>query len=210
MDLADLPTPFLTVDLDVVERNVGAMQAYCDAHGLALRAHAKTHKLPRVARLQLAAGAVGIACQKLGEAEVMADAGIEDILIPFPLVGAEKVERAARLAARIRLTVAGDAPGPAEALSHAASTHGVTIGYLVDCDTGLGRTGVQSQAEAADLARLVAGLSGLELRGLLTHPVTPASEAWLREARIRIESDGRRRGRERRRHPRCPPCARER
>ena len=98
----------LIADLDAIERNVARMQAYCDEHGVALRPHIKTHKLPELARLQLEAGAVGITCQKLGEAEVMADAGIEDILLSFPLVGEAKAERLAALAARVKMTVVGD------------------------------------------------------------------------------------------------------
>ena len=190
MVVGELPTPFLTVDLDAVDRNIARMQAYCDEHGLALRAHVKTHKLPQVAHFQLDAGAVGIACQKLGEAEVMADVGIEDILIPFPLVGSDKLERAVALARRVTLSVAGDSQAAAASLSAAAAEHGVSIGYLVDCDTGFGRTGVQSPAEAAELAGVIGALPGLELRGLITHPITPASEGWLREARDLIEARG--------------------
>ena len=101
MRLDDLETPALTVDLDAVERNIAGMQAYCDEHGIALRPHIKTHKLPQVARLQVDAGARGITCQKLGEAEVLADAGFDDILISFPLVGEAKGERLAALAGRV-------------------------------------------------------------------------------------------------------------
>ena len=100
MQLAALDTPVLTADLDAVERNIAGMQAYSDEHGLALRPHIKTHKLPELARLQLDAGACGITCQKLGEAEVMADAGIDDILISFPLLGDAKAERLAALLTR--------------------------------------------------------------------------------------------------------------
>ena len=108
MRISELETPVLTGDLDAIERNVSRMQAYCDEHGVALRPHIKTHKLPELARLQLEAGAVGITCQKLGEAEVMADAGFEDILLSFPLVGAAKAERLAALAKRVKMTVVGD------------------------------------------------------------------------------------------------------
>ena len=108
MSILELQTPFPTVDLDAVDRNVARMQAYCDEHGLALRPHVKTHKLPRIARLQLDAGARGITCQKLGEAELMADAGFDDILITFPLIGTGKAERLAALAARANVTVGAD------------------------------------------------------------------------------------------------------
>src|SRR3978361_1477410 len=101
MELTGLDTPVLTADLDAVERNIVRMQAYCDEHTIALRPHIKTHKLPELARKQLQAGARGITCQKLGEAEVMADAGVDDILISFPLVGPAKADRLAALAQRI-------------------------------------------------------------------------------------------------------------
>ena len=104
----DLPTPFLTIDLDAVERNIARMQCYCDAHELALRPHVKTHKMPVIAQLQLQAGARGITCQKLGEAELMADHGFDDILITFPLVGTGKAERLAELAGRVKIAVAAD------------------------------------------------------------------------------------------------------
>src|SRR3989304_3044376 len=93
MQIESLDTPIATVDLDAVDRNIGRMQSYCDEHGLAFRPHIKTHKLPAIAHMQVRAGAVGITCQKLGEAEVMEAAGLRDILLTFPLVGAAKAER---------------------------------------------------------------------------------------------------------------------
>src|SRR5207245_1742818 len=99
--LDELETPVLTADLDAVERNIAAMQGYCDEHGLVLRPHIKTHKLPEVARMQVDAGARGLTCQKLCEAEVMADAGFDDILISFPLVAEAKAERLAALVERL-------------------------------------------------------------------------------------------------------------
>ena len=144
MRLSDLETPVLIADLDAIERNVFRMQAYCDEHGVALRPHIKTHKLPELARLQVEAGAVGITCQKLGEAEVMADAGFDDILLSFPLVGAAKAERLAALAERVKMTVVGDSAAVAEGLAPVLARHGLEVDFLVECDTGLGRTGVQS------------------------------------------------------------------
>lgn len=190
MTVRDLPSPFLIVDLDAVDRNIERMQRYCDEHGITLRPHVKTHKLPLLARRQLAAGARGIACQKLGEAEVMADNGIDDILITFPLVGAEKAERFAALAARVRVAVGADSDVVATGLSAALAARGSSAGFLVDCDTGFERTGVQSPAAAADLAERIAELPGLELEGLMTHPGIPESGPWLREARHQIEQRG--------------------
>jgi D-serine deaminase-like pyridoxal phosphate-dependent protein len=188
MRISELETPVLTGDLDAIERNVSRMQAYCDEHGVALRPHIKTHKLPELARLQLDAGAVGITCQKLGEAEVMADAGVEDILLSFPLVGAVKAERLAALAERVKMTVVGDSAAVALGLAPVLARHGLEVDFLVECDTGLGRTGVQSADEAAELAELVDGLEGLRFAGLMTYPSLPETAPWLQAARDAVEA----------------------
>jgi D-serine deaminase-like pyridoxal phosphate-dependent protein len=188
--IGELPTPFLTIDLDAVDRNIARMQRYCDEHEIALRPHVKTHKMPAVAELQRVAGARGITCQKLGEAELMADHGFDDILITFPLVGVGKAERLADLAGRVRVAVGADSEVAARALSAALAAHGTTAGFLVDCDTGLGRTGVQTPADAASLAELVESLPNLELGGLMTHPAVRGSGEWLDAARRLIEQRG--------------------
>ncbi len=190
MRIQDLETPALVVDLDRVDRNIAAMQAYCDTHGLAFRPHVKTHKLPQLARAQVEAGAVGIACQKLGEAEVMVEAGLEDLLVTFPLLGRRKAERLAELAQAARVGVLADSPQVVEDLSRALAATGAEADVLVDCDTGYGRTGVQTPVAAAELAVHAATLPGLRLRGLATYPTTAASGPWLREARERIERAG--------------------
>jgi D-serine deaminase-like pyridoxal phosphate-dependent protein len=190
MRIDELETPTLTSDLDAVERNIAAMQAYCDEHGLALRPHVKTHKLPEIARLQIDAGACGITCQKLGEAEVMAEAGFDDILITFPLVGAAKVERLAALARRVKVGVVGDSATVAMGLAGALAPAGLEVDFLVECDTGLARTGVQTPEAAAELAALVDRLDGLRFAGLMTYPTLPESGPWLRAAREAIERSG--------------------
>ena len=190
MELGSLDTPVATVDLDAVERNIARMQAYCDEHGLAFRPHIKTHKLPAVAHMQVRAGAVGITCQKLGEAEVMRAAGLCDILISFPLLGAAKADRLAALASEATVSVAGDSEGVARGLSAALARAGAEVGFLVECDTGFGRTGVQSPEAAAELAELADSLPGLRFEGLMTYPTLPESGSWLRAAREAIESRG--------------------
>ena len=185
-----LDTPALVVDLDAVERNIRRLQEHCDREGLANRPHIKTHKLPAIAHMQLAAGAVGIACQKLGEAEVMAASGISDILLTFPIVGEEKLERLARLAAAIRLSVVGDSAAVAHGISSALAREGLSCGFLVECDTGLGRTGVQSPDQAVGLAALAASLPGLSFAGLMTYPTPRDGGAWLRAAREACEAAG--------------------
>src|ERR1700740_567761 len=98
-------TPCAVIDMDKVERNIARIQAACEAAGVANRPHSKTHKSPMLAKMQVAAGARGITCQKLGEAEIMADAGIDDILITYNIVGRRKLERLVALARRVRLTL---------------------------------------------------------------------------------------------------------
>jgi D-serine deaminase-like pyridoxal phosphate-dependent protein len=190
MRLGDADTPALLVDLDRVERNVALLQRYCDEHGFAFRPHIKTHKLPAIAHLQIRAGAVGIACQKLGEAEVMAAAGLGDILLTYPLVGREKGERLAALAREVTMSVVGDSEVVARGLSDVLAGEGLEVDFLVECDTGFGRTGVQSPEEAGALAQLVERLPGLRFAGLMTYPTLPESGSWLRAARERVERAG--------------------
>jgi D-serine deaminase-like pyridoxal phosphate-dependent protein len=190
MRLADVDTPALTVDLNRVERNIASMQSYCTEQGYAFRPHIKTHKLPAIAHMQVRAGAGGIACQKLGEAEVMAAAGLDDILITYPLVGPRKADRLRSLAREVKIGVVGDSAAVAEGLSAALRPDGVEVDFLVECDTGFGRTGVQSPQAAAELAQLVAALPGLRFGGLMTYPTLPESGPWLRSARAAIEDMG--------------------
>ena len=165
--IADLDTPALLVDLDAFEYNLATMAAFFRGRPSHLRPHAKTHKCPEIARRQLAAGAEGITCAKVGEAEVLAQAGIDDILIANQVVGPLKIARLVELAARVRLTVAVDEPGNVADLSRAAQARGVTLRVLVEVDIGMGRCGVQPGAEALDLARQVARAGRLELAGLM-------------------------------------------
>jgi D-serine deaminase-like pyridoxal phosphate-dependent protein len=190
LNVSALDTPALTADLDAVERNIARYQSYCDEHGLAFRPHIKTHKLPALAHMQVGAGAVGITCQKLGEAEVMAAAGLRDILLTFPLVGEAKAERLARLAGEARLSVVGDSDRVARGLSPALAREGAEVGFLVECDTGFHRTGVQTPEAAAELAQVVDELPGLRFEGLMTYPTVPESGPWLRAAREAIERAG--------------------
>jgi D-serine deaminase-like pyridoxal phosphate-dependent protein len=160
----------------VMERNLGRFQTYCDGHNLCNRPHIKTHKIPELARLQVDLGAVGITCQKLGEAEVMADAGIADIFLPYNLLGSQKLARAAQLAGRTRLSLTCDHVTVAEGLSETGRRNGLEIPVLVECDTGMGRCGVQSPSEALALAQAIDRLPGLRFAGLMTYPSTRQTE----------------------------------
>src|SRR5712692_7643451 len=126
----DYGTPAAVIDMDRVERNIARIQATCDAAGVANRPHIKTHKSPMLAKLQVAAGARGITCQKLGEAEVMADAGIDDILISYNLLGDEKMVRLGALQARASMTVAADNPVVIGDLPKAATRAGRPLGVV--------------------------------------------------------------------------------
>lgn len=168
--LEDLETPVPVIDIDVVERNLRRWQARCDKAGLANRPHIKTHKLVPLAKAQIDLGAQGITVQKLGEAEVMADAGITDMLLTFNVVGAHKLGRLAALAKRTDIKVVADNEAVLEGLSHAASLAGRDIAVLVECDTGAARNGVQSPQAAVALAQAIERMPGLCFGGLMTLP----------------------------------------
>ena len=188
MKVDDLDTPALTVDLEILERNIGLVAESCRRHDIYLRAHTKTHKIPQIAHLQLAAGAIGIACQKVGEAEAMVAAGIQDILIPYNVVGKPKVERLIRLCRQADITVAVDSETTARGISKQAGQ--CEVGVLVELDTGGMRCGVQSPYAALALARVVSGLPGLLFRGVMTYPSREEAEPFLRETREILEADG--------------------
>src|SRR5258705_10127604 len=166
----DYGTPAAVIDMDRVERNIARIQAACDVAGVANRPHVKTHKSPMLAKLQIAAGARGITCQKLGEAEVMADAGIDDILISYNLLGDEKMARLGALQAKADMTVAADNPVVIAGLPQAAAASGRPLSVVVECDTGRKRAGVETPAEAVALAREIAASKGLTFAGFMLYP----------------------------------------
>ena len=169
----DYGTPAAVIDMDRVECNIARIQAACDAAGVANRPHIKTHKSPLLARMQIASGARGITCQKLGEAEVMANAGIDDILISYNLLGEEKMARLGALQARANMTVAADNPVVIAGLRRAAEISGRPLAVVVECDTGRKRAGVETPAEAVSLARAIATSKGLTFAGFMLYPTEP-------------------------------------
>lgn len=190
MQIEVLDTPAAVVDLDRLEANIARLQTYLDRYGIANRPHIKTHKIPAVALMQLAAGASGITCQKLGEAEVMADAGINDIFIPYNLIGAGKLERLAALARRVQLSVTADSEPVIRSYSGAMATAQLELPVLVECDTGGGRCGAQTPSAAAELALLIARAPGLRFGGLMTYPVGRDTDAFLTAAHGLIKARG--------------------
>lgn len=200
----DLETPVVTIDLGVMETNISKMQAYCDRHGIRFRPHIKTHKTPEIAALQRAAGARGITCQKLGEAEIFADAGFDDIFIPYNLIGGAKLKRLMALERKVRangdalqqaragkVSVAVDSVAVAGGIAETAQGAGREIPLLIECDTGAGRTGVQTPAEALELAQWIDRAPGVRFAGLMTFPTLPESTpAFLAEALSLLAASG--------------------
>jgi D-serine deaminase-like pyridoxal phosphate-dependent protein len=189
----DYGTPAAVIDMDRVERNIARVQAACDAAGVANRPHIKTHKSPLLAKMQIAAGAKGITCQKLGEAEVMADAGIDDILISYNLIGDEKMARLGALQAKANMTVAADNSVVVAGLPKAAAVSGRPLSVVVECDTGRKRAGVETPAEAVALARMISARNGLDFSGFLLYPpetAIPQTQRFLDEALAGVRAAG--------------------
>jgi D-serine deaminase-like pyridoxal phosphate-dependent protein len=169
MQISDLRTPAVLVDVGRAKTNIRNMQAAASANGLRLRPHAKTHKSPTVAGWQIEAGAVGICCAKLGEAEVFADAGIRDIRLPYP-VHPSNADRVISLIDRVQLSIIVDLAETARAWSAAMTKARRTLDVLVKVDVGFHRCGIDPQRpDAADFVVEVATLPGLRLKGLLSH-----------------------------------------
>jgi len=189
MTIDDLDTPALLIDVNVLHRNLRKMAQYCGDHKLALRPHTKTHKMPEIARLQLHYGASGITVAKLGEAEVMADAGLDDILIVYPLWGEKKREHLIALAHRVKITVAIDSLVVAAAISQAATAAGMEIGIRAEFDTGFHRCGWPIAAESVDEIQKVIALPGLRWDGILVYPGHIMGNRTIREQDIQRENE---------------------
>ncbi|MGI8785895.1 MAG: alanine racemase [Acidobacteriota bacterium] len=170
LPLDQLETPSVVIDLDIMEKNLNRMSEYCRAHGLALRPHTKTHKIPELAHMQIQKGACGVTVAKPGEAEVMFEGGVRDLLVAYPVFQPAKAARLAELAREANVCVSLDSDVAARGLSQAAAAAGVEIAVLVEVDVGLGRCGLPAGQPAVDLARLVAGLPGLRFKGLMFYP----------------------------------------
>lgn len=189
MALEDVDTPALLLDLDAFEANIAAMAAALAGSAVRLRPHAKAHKCPEIARRQVAAGAVGVCCQKAQEAEAMVGGGIADVLIANEVVGARKLARVAALARRARVAICVDDGANAADLERAASLAGVRLDVFVEVDVGARRCGVEP-AEALALARLVNGFEHLRFAGLQAYQ---GSAQHLRSVAERVADLGARR-----------------
>jgi D-serine deaminase-like pyridoxal phosphate-dependent protein len=181
--LHDLPTPAVLVDLPVLERNVQRMAARAQQHGVRLRPHAKTHKTVAIARLQAGAGATGISVAKTSEAEIYADNGFGDLFVAYPVVGQDKGRRLLRLAERVRLAVGTDSVEGARTLAEVFAGASRTLELMLKVDVGYHRVGVEPDRAVA-VARQIADLPGVALRGIFTH----AGHAYAQETREGVDA----------------------
>lgn len=190
---SELDTPAVLIDLDRAEANLKRAQDAADKAGIALRPHIKTHKLPHFARKQVDLGAVGITVQKLGEAEVMADAGLTDLLLTFNIIGAAKLKRLKALHDRVTIRTVADSADCVAGLATTFTDPDHPLGVFVECDTGMGRCGVQSPEAAVALARAIIAAPGLAFAGLMTYPAAGKyheAAQWLAGARTAFSAAG--------------------
>ena len=186
-----LETPCIVIDVDIAKRNISAMQQAADSCGCALRPHIKTHKMPFFAALQLEAGAKGICCAKVSEAEVMADAGVEDIFIAYPMVGKFRIKRAAALSKRVkRLILSVDCREAAEMLDRYAAKAQICFEVRLEVDTGAGRTGAGLKDVGA-LALFISTLKNLRLTGIYTFKSLVYQNAPTTDNQAAAEEEGR-------------------
>ncbi|MFN4171646.1 MAG: alanine racemase [Pseudorhodobacter sp.] len=182
----EITTPAVLVDLDTAEANIDRFQRHADAAGVRVRPHIKTHKLPLLAKRQIAAGAVGITCQKISEARAMiSQGGVSDVLLTYNILGAEKLAELRALAGDVTLGVVADNVEVVQGLSATFADAATPLPVLVECDTGAGRCGVATPEAAAVLAAVIEAAPGLCFAGLMTYP--PANRTaevadWLQGA----------------------------
>jgi len=167
VEVGEIDTPALLIDLDVMERNIETMARFFRSVPASLRPHAKTHKCPIIAHKQIAAGAKGVTCAKLGEAETMVEAGIRDVLVANEVVGEPKVTRLVNLARHSDVIVAVDSPGNVRHLAEAARAKGVRLNVVIEVEVGNNRCGTDPGRPTLDLARRIAEHGSLNFRGLL-------------------------------------------
>lgn len=170
MRLSDIDTPAVLIDTAIMERNLARAAGYAREHGLRLRPHIKTHKIPALARRQIELGACGITCAKTTEALAMLSCEPPDLLIAYPVIGAQKIARLVELARRVPVTVSLDSVDAARPIAEAARAAGVEIGVLAEMDVGLRRVGVPSGEPVLDLVLGLLQLDGLRWRGLAFYP----------------------------------------
>jgi 3-hydroxy-D-aspartate aldolase len=182
MHVRDIDTPALVIDLDALEANIARMSARMSGTGVSFRPHSKTHKSTAIAAMQLRAGAVGVCCQKVSEAEIMVAGGVRDVFVTNEIVGAPKVARLAALARHARVSVCVDALDNVAALKEAAERCGSVLHVLVELNVGANRCGVDTIGEVLSLAREVVASGSLRFAGVQAYH-GPAQHFRAREER---------------------------
>lgn len=164
---SEIETPALIIDLDIMDRNIAKMASYARSVNTNVRPHSKTHKCPIIAHKQIAAGAIGVTCQKLGEAEVLVAAGIKNILLASQIIPKSKIMRLVGLAKHSDIIVAVDTSENVKDLDEAAKLFNVTLNVVIEVDVGLSRAGVRSSVQALELAQVISKSRNLRFRGVM-------------------------------------------
>jgi D-serine deaminase-like pyridoxal phosphate-dependent protein len=188
MKIDQLETPAVLIEAEILDRNLRTMAEYCASHHLSLWPHTKTHKIPEIAKMQVQYGATGITVAKLGEAEVMADAGLRDIVVVYPLWGESKWRRIAALAERIRIAVTMDSLPVAQGISDCARQDGVEVGIRLEFDTGFGRCGLPIDKPSVEIAQRIRELPNLRWEGISFYPGHIMGNRVSREHAIETEN----------------------
>ena len=190
MRIEELETPVGVVDLDRLTVNIERLQAYLDHHGIDNRPHIKTHRIPAIAHMQMQAGAIGITCQTLGEAEVMCSAGIHDIFLPYNLLSAAKLRRLMLLSRRANVSVTADSAITVAGYADAALQEGTILPVLIEMDGGYQRCGVTTPEGVRELARQIDNASHLHFGGLMVYPSNAEANAFMAESKMLLAQDG--------------------
>ena len=187
MQKTELDTPALLIDLDKMEANIQTMADYFTTVNAMLRPHVKTHKTPIISHKQIAAGAIGVTCAKLGEAEAVIHAGVRDVLIANQVVGSHKIARLINLARHSEIMVAVDNPQNVRDISEAAAAKGVTVRMLVEVNVGMNRCGVESGKPALELAKQIRQSANLKFEGLMGYEGHTVAKPDLKEREANVQ-----------------------
>ena len=187
MHKTELDTPALLIDLDKMEANIQTMADYISTVNAQLRPHMKTHKTPIIAHKQIAAGAIGVTCAKLGEAEAVIHAGVRDVLIANQVVGSHKIARLINLARHSEIMVAVDNPQNVQAISEAAAAKGVTVRMLIEVNIGMDRCGVEPGKPALELANQIRQSPNLKFEGLMGYEGHTVAKPDLKERKANVQ-----------------------
>ena len=190
MRIEELETPVAVVDLDRLSVNIDHLQKYLASHDIDNRPHIKTHRIPAIAHMQMEAGAVGITCQTLSEAEVMCSTGIRDIFLPYNLLSDAKLKRLMLLARRAKMSVTADSARTVSGYAEAAAAEGTVLPVLIEMDGGYERCGVTTPEGVRELARQIDCAPNLHFGGLMVYPSNPESNAFMGEAKMLLAQDG--------------------